>query len=513
MIDDQGWILRNAIIWEKCNPMPSSVKDRFNNVYEPIFMLVKQSKTQYYYNIKTGLMADRKPKVLKEGADWDWKEPEELPVGLTPKDFKTEWEYRQYIRAGKEYDSKEPYKTNTPGCRRLQRKKVSYWHSLNYWFDLDSVRQPHKFESQKVRPRMGNRKGRDTLYRSKTAQENYKAGGMRNAPEPGEPGAFHSLGKNPGDVFAVPFDFTPGLITREEAAYIAGLLDADGCIIIQQKKTNSIMWINITNTDRNVLEWIVERVGFGKVSSRNRDDKWKTIYEYCAYGSNAAGFLYAIYPWLQIKKERTKTALEFQSLSVGVGQYLDVGAKERRKQLFEEMHQFNQKQIIKSSSPEPMETNIEGDVWTIPTHPFPGAHFSTFPERLIEPMIKSSCPQQICKKCGKLRVKITKTELRYTPVKSQTEKGAQRARGIGQYRPNSKETGGMPSSNRQTIGWTDCRCVAGFKPGICLDPFMGSGTVAVVAKKLGRSWIGIELSPDYIKIAEKRIKNTMGRLL
>jgi DNA modification methylase len=43
------------------------------------------------------------------------------------------------------------------------------------------------------------------------------------------------------------------------------------------------------------------------------------------------------------------------------------------------------------------------------------------------------------------------------------------------------------------------------KGGLVLDPFMGSGTVAVVAKKLGRNYIGIELNKEYIKIAEKRI--------
>lgn len=45
------------------------------------------------------------------------------------------------------------------------------------------------------------------------------------------------------------------------------------------------------------------------------------------------------------------------------------------------------------------------------------------------------------------------------------------------------------------------------KDGIVLDPFMGAGTTAVVAKKLGRDYIGIELNPEYIKIAEKRIAN------
>ena len=37
-----------------------------------------------------------------------------------------------------------------------------------------------------------------------------------------------------------------------------------------------------------------------------------------------------------------------------------------------------------------------------------------------------------------------------------------------------------------------------------LDPFFGSGTTGWVAQRLGRKWIGIELNPEYIKIAEKR---------
>ena len=39
---------------------------------------------------------------------------------------------------------------------------------------------------------------------------------------------------------------------------------------------------------------------------------------------------------------------------------------------------------------------------------------------------------------------------------------------------------------------------------IILDPFFGSGTTGWVAQRLGRKWLGIELNPEYIKIAEKR---------
>jgi len=44
------------------------------------------------------------------------------------------------------------------------------------------------------------------------------------------------------------------------------------------------------------------------------------------------------------------------------------------------------------------------------------------------------------------------------------------------------------------------------KGGLVLDPFIGSGTTAVAAKKLGKNYLGIELNEKYIKIAEARIK-------
>ena len=49
MIDEQGWTLRNVIVWYKPNAMPSSVKDRFNNVYEPVFMFSKSRR--YWFDL------------------------------------------------------------------------------------------------------------------------------------------------------------------------------------------------------------------------------------------------------------------------------------------------------------------------------------------------------------------------------------------------------------------------------------------------------------------------------
>jgi len=140
-------------------------------------------------------------------------------------------------------------------------------------------------------------------------------------------------------------------------------------------------------------------------------------------------------------------------------------------------------------------------VWKINTKPYPEAHFAVFPEELCEIPIKAGCPEFICNKCGKAREKIieTKTLERYELPKDNPN-----------YRPSryDKDTPykgqGMRYAETIEKGLTDCGCNAGWKNGIVLDPFIGSGTTAIVAERLGRKWIGIELNPEYKKLAESR---------
>jgi DNA modification methylase len=56
----------------------------------------------------------------------------------------------------------------------------------------------------------------------------------------------------------------------------------------------------------------------------------------------------------------------------------------------------------------------------------------------------------------------------------------------------------------------DCIKAGCHENGIVLDPFMGAGTTALVARKLNRNFIGIELNPEYIKIAEERLEKELG---
>jgi DNA modification methylase len=46
--------------------------------------------------------------------------------------------------------------------------------------------------------------------------------------------------------------------------------------------------------------------------------------------------------------------------------------------------------------------------------------------------------------------------------------------------------------------------------GLVLDPFMGAGTTALVAQKLGRNFIGFELNPKYVEMANKRLNTHLG---
>lgn len=70
------------------------------------------------------------------------------------------------------------------------------------------------------------------------------------------------------------------------------------------------------------------------------------------------------------------------------------------------------------------------------------------------------------------------------------------------------DKGHMPMSRpTSTIGFEpSCTCAAATRPGICLDPFMGSGTTALVARANGRHYIGCDLNPEYVKLARERLR-------
>ena len=62
-------------------------------------------------------------------------------------------------------------------------------------------------------------------------------------------------------------------------------------------------------------------------------------------------------------------------------------------------------------------------------------------------------------------------------------------------------------SSVTTTGWgATCACERPPVPCTVLDPFMGSGTTALVARRLGRRSVGIELNPEYAKLCARRLQ-------
>lgn len=138
-------------------------------------------------------------------------------------------------------------------------------------------------------------------------------------------------------------------------------------------------------------------------------------------------------------------------------------------------------------------------VWKIATAPYKDAHFATFPPELVETPIKSGCPKQACVKCGHPRMPI------YEPSEAYAQ-----FLGKGYHDHENDLVEGQRIKDKMNAeyemkGYEDCDCNAGFVPGIVLDPFLGSGTTAEVAMKLGLRYVGIELNPEYHKMIRKRL--------
>jgi len=153
-------------------------------------------------------------------------------------------------------------------------------------------------------------------------------------------------------------------------------------------------------------------------------------------------------------------------------------------------------------------------VWTIPTAPYPEAHFATFPPKLVESCIKAGTSEKgCCATCGTPLERVLggkidergKNPLR-TPKHEQEE-----SMGLeGEVRIGSKFGGSpgwrkLPYAAAKTIGFRPT-CDHGGDPIPCtvLDPFAGSGTVGQVARGLGRSAILIEIKEEYAVLAAIR---------
>jgi DNA modification methylase len=161
-------------------------------------------------------------------------------------------------------------------------------------------------------------------------------------------------------------------------------------------------------------------------------------------------------------------------------------------------------------------------VWTVNTKGYKGAHFAVYPKKLIEPCILAGTSKYgCCSKCG----------APYEQVVNHTGNPA----GILGHKgvPNTANTAGSSGKKGKPVVHTEtgvrlkkghnptqyskseptdewiptCNCKdTDVVPCTVLDPFTGSGTTAIVALENNRNFVGTELNPEYIQLAENRIK-------
>jgi DNA modification methylase len=146
------------------------------------------------------------------------------------------------------------------------------------------------------------------------------------------------------------------------------------------------------------------------------------------------------------------------------------------------------------------DTRNKRSVWTVNTAPYKGAHFATFPPDLIRPCIKAGTSEEgVCSKCGAPYERVTeRNQLKRDRPNDYTKRTGED--GTGNSCANS-----VAGVSIKTLGWqATCDCKAPLARPVVLDPFFGSGTTGQVARECGCECIGIDLNPEYVKLARKR---------
>jgi DNA modification methylase len=150
-------------------------------------------------------------------------------------------------------------------------------------------------------------------------------------------------------------------------------------------------------------------------------------------------------------------------------------------------------------------------VWTIPSAPFPEAHFATFPPALASRCIQAGTSERgCCAACGAPWERVVEPGRNIHPGSSHTHE-ADLTQGGTQTHASGRPAGTIMAQRwhartpDRMLGWQpSCDCAAPVAPCTVLDPFAGSGTVGAVAERLGRHSVLVELSPAYVAMAERR---------
>ena len=149
---------------------------------------------------------------------------------------------------------------------------------------------------------------------------------------------------------------------------------------------------------------------------------------------------------------------------------------------------------------------FDDDAWKVAPSTYRGAHFATWPAKLLERPILAMCPPKVCTTCGEPSRRIVRPTDAYLEARGGTGDSSSHDRGTSDLAvgnaPRPKASGFK--AEHDTIGWTDCGHDT-WRAGHVLDPFGGSGTTGIVASGHGRDCTLIDLDSRNADLARERL--------
>lgn len=148
------------------------------------------------------------------------------------------------------------------------------------------------------------------------------------------------------------------------------------------------------------------------------------------------------------------------------------------------------------------------DILIIPTKGIRQKHYASYPEALVEYFLTAGCPELVCSKCVSPKRQVYSSggnsafNIRVRDVKEDRIKHIDRIASEEEVDNYNEEE--YISEEKEHIISEGCNCNVEYMPATVFDPFAGSFTTCGIAKKMGRSSIGIELSGEYIDIGIER---------
>lgn len=138
----------------------------------------------------------------------------------------------------------------------------------------------------------------------------------------------------------------------EVKAYIAGIMDGEGCFQIRRAKDKNMvngyrfsLGFRITSTNKEVLEFVKYYFGgnIGEHKLNNNKGKWKKAWRYDITCKKAFNLLQNIYPYLIIKEKQANVMVKFQKTITNNTKPIPEELWEKRKNLKLEINKLNKR--------------------------------------------------------------------------------------------------------------------------------------------------------------------------